>query len=130
MQGSTIASGLALAGVVSLSIAFALGPQRKTPPRKAPAPTYAKLAPLFKQKCATCHMGARPKHGLDLTSYANVMKGDKEGKVVIPGKAGQSRLSLAVHHAKGAAAMPPTSTLPAIDVAMIDTWINLGAKEK
>ncbi len=111
-----------IAVVSTLSLAFAVGDKQKVKPLP-----YAAVAPIIKN-CTGCHMGAHPKHGLDLTTYANLMKGDKEGKVVIAGKPASSRLSLAIHHSKGASAMPPGKTLPAADVARIDAWIKSGAK--
>jgi len=127
MQGSHSAAALALAGVISMSIAVALAPQGKVGSTNVTGPMYASVAPILK-KCTPCHSGPHPKHSLDLTTYANVMKGDKEGKVVIPGKPKDSRLSEAVRHAKGATAMPPGGTLPPADVAKIDNWIKFGAR--
>ena len=121
---------LAASALAVLSLGFALGPQKtrvlQKPKGKGVGIPYSSVAPIFKN-CAMCHSGARPKHGLDLTTYANVMKGDKEGKVVIAGKPTDSRLSKAVHR-KGAAPMPPMAPLSAGDVAKIDAWIKAGAK--
>jgi mono/diheme cytochrome c family protein len=85
------------------------------------------VAPMVVKNCVGCHRGAHPKHGLDLTSYAMVIKGDKEGKVVIAGKPADSRLSKAIHR-KGATPMPPPKPLAPGDVAKIDAWIKAGAK--
>ena len=125
MKPSPVGAFFAILGIACFSFALAFGPQ---PQRKPPKANYASVAPIFKG-CAMCHGGKHPQHGLDLSSYAKVMKGDGEGKVVIPGKPASSRLSKAVHR-KGAAAMPPGRALPAADVAKIDAWIKEGAKEK
>lgn len=109
------------------SLAVPLGIQAKPKPPKGP--TYSSVLPIFK-KCTGCHSGPSPKHGLDLTSYANIMKGDTEGKVVIAKNPGKSRLSQAIHHSPGAKAMPPGSSLPAASIGQIDAWIKAGAKEK
>lgn len=127
MQVHRNAVALGLLTVASFSLALALGLPPKPKP-KAPKVPFSAVAPILKQ-CVGCHSGARPKHGLDLTSYANLMKGDKEGKVVVPGKPADSRLSKAVHR-KGAAPMPPVGPLAPAQVAKIDAWISAGAKEK
>src|SRR5437660_1032619 len=124
MQGSRIAVILGL--VVCLSAAVATGPQPKPKPKAAKV-SYGSVAPIIKANCVACHMGAHPKHGLNLMTYANVMKGDTEGKVVVPGKPANSRLSKAVHRS-GAAPMPPAGPLKPADVAKIDAWIKAGAK--
>jgi hypothetical protein len=116
---------LTVFAIVTVSFAFAFGSQRRAAPKPAKV-TFATIAPIIKN-CSMCHKGAKPKHGLDLTTYANLMKGDRQGKVVIAGKPAQSRLSLSVHRS-GAAAMPPVGPLPTADVAKIDAWIKAGAK--
>ncbi len=107
------------------SAAIALGPK---PSARAPKPTYASIAGIIKNNCVGCHQGQTPKHGLNLSSYAMLMKGDKEGKVVVAGNPAASRLSKSVHR-KGAAPMPPMGPLPPADVAKIDAWIKAGAKK-
>src|SRR5690348_14668953 len=94
-----VLSGFAILGC---SIALAIGPQPV--PHRMP---YKLIEPILKKNCVMCHMGAHPKHDLNLTSYASIMKGDKEGKVVVPGKVASSRLSKAVHRKGGASPMPP-----------------------
>jgi hypothetical protein len=117
----SVAFGLVATACLGYGIAFA----QKA--KSAAKPTYASIAGIMKN-CSMCHSGPEPKHSLNLTNYASLMKGDKEGKVVVPGKATASRLSKAVHW-KGAANMPPMGRLPAADVAKIDAWIKAGAKK-
>jgi hypothetical protein len=126
MLGHRYSLALSVVAIASVSIAVGLSPQRKVAPKPAKKVSFATIAPIMKS-CSMCHQGAKPKHGLDLTSYANLMKGDKEGKVVVAGNPAQSRLSKAVHR-KGAALMPPMAPLPVADVAKIDAWIKAGAK--
>jgi uncharacterized membrane protein len=131
MQGSHSVFAVGIAVVVSASLAFGF----QKPPKlstskagKAAKVGFSTVEPIIKKNCVMCHMGAKPKHALNLTTYENVMKGDKEGKVVIAGKPGDSRISKAVHR-KGAAAMPPMGPLLKGDVAKIDAWIAAGAKK-
>jgi len=54
------------------------------------------IQPIFEDYCISCHKpGGKGflKSGLDLTTYDNLMKGTKFGKVVIPGNSEASTLS-------------------------------------
>lgn len=117
---------LPVSALAVLTLGFALTPQHKPMPKPTKHVPFASIAPILKG-CAMCHSGARPKHGLDLTSYAKLMKGDREGKVVVPAKPAASRLSKAIHR-KGATPMPPMGPLSTKDIAKIDAWIQAGAK--
>ncbi|HTQ10311.1 MAG TPA: c-type cytochrome domain-containing protein [Fimbriimonadaceae bacterium] len=130
MQASSISAVLAVAGVFAVSYAFAH--QEHVKPMRAPGPSYAAVAPIFKQNCVGCHSGPHPKNGLDLTSYASIMKGDHDGKVIVPGNPARSRLSEAIHHSlkKPLDSMPPGRTLKKAEIFRIDNWISSGAKEK
>ena len=89
---------------------------------------YAEVQAIFTASCAKCHSGARPKYGMDLTSYDGVMKGGTEGPVVKAGDAAGSKLVLALRGQGGAKQMPPKSSIPAADIAKIEAWITDGAK--
>lgn len=88
---------------------------------------FASIKPILDKHCVMCHSGSTPQHGLDLTSYARVMRGDLEGKVITPKNPAKSRLSRAIHR-KGATPMPPTGPLSAAAIAKIDAWIKAGAR--
>ena len=130
MQGPHSVLAVGFAVLLSASVAF--GFQKKPAPKPKPVPkvkvSYSAVQPIIAKNCVMCHTGPKPKHGLNLSSYDNVMKGDKEGKVIVAGKPGDSRLSKAIHR-NGAAAMPPMGPLPAADVKKIDAWISAGAKK-
>ena len=71
--------------------------------------TYsADIRPLFEASCFRCHGSDRAKAGVRLDSLEGVLRGGKEGKVVVPGKAESSRLLLAVSQLDPEFAMPPT----------------------
>ncbi len=100
-------------------------PQRKPTPVTV---SYAKtVKPILDRNCIGCHSGSTPAHHLDLTSYAKVMKGDHEGKVVVPKKVATSRLAIFIHR-KDNRKMPPSQSLSAAEQKAIDAWINAGAK--
>lgn len=78
------------------------------PPAQKEDVTYAKdIQPLFEASCVRCHGQDRPKAGLRLDSAEAVLKGGKDGKVVVPGKSQQSLLTIAVAQLDPETAMPP-----------------------
>jgi mono/diheme cytochrome c family protein len=97
--------------------------------------TYATdIKPIFDASCAKCHTAdKKPKARLALDSVAEVLKGGKDGKVVIPGDSAKSDLVLAVAHAgddpdsfmpKGKDAKKLTDD----QIGLIRAWIDQGAK--
>src|SRR6266511_343518 len=52
----------------------------------------SKVQPIFDANCVKCHGLIQQKSGLELDSLETVMKGGKEGAVVVPGKPEKSRL--------------------------------------
>ena len=82
---------LALAAVVVGALAVpTMSFAQKKPTKKMPAPkvaaiTYKTVGPTITKTCAGCHTGAAGKAGLDLSTYAGIMKGNKEGKIVVAG---------------------------------------------
>src|SRR6266404_3329833 len=95
--------------MVAVSPAPAAPDLSKLPPAaKQEGVTYSKdIAPLFEASCIRCHGGQKPKAGLRLDSLEGVLKGSKEGKVVIPGKSEKSDLVIAVARLDPETAMPP-----------------------
>ena len=82
---------------------------------KLPAPaqkqglTYAKdVRPVLEQSCLRCHGPERPKAGLRLDNLEGVLKGSKDGKVIVPGQSEKSPLIIAVARLDPEKAMPPT----------------------
>ena len=94
---------------------------------KPKAVRFGQVEPILKRACAKCHSGAHPAHRLDLTSYERLMKGDHEGVVVVRKNAAKSRLAgvLAGHPEM----MPPAGALPKDQIAVIQAWINQGARK-
>ena len=70
--------------------------------------TYAKdIKPLLDASCVRCHSGDKPKGELHLDSLDGVLKGGRDGKVVIPGKSEKSPMVIAVARIDDDSAMPP-----------------------
>ena len=92
------------------------------------------ILPLLKWRCASCHEAGGAgyeKSGLDLTSYAGVMKGTKFGAMVIPRDPDSSNLMLLLDwRASPALRMPHgKKQLSSCDRSSIRTWIWQGAKD-
>ena len=92
------------------------------------------IVPIFKGRCEGCHQpGAEGtvKSGLDLTTYAGVMKGTKFGPMVIPGDPDSSNLMrLLDWRAAPELRMPHgKKQLSICDRNAIRAWIREGAKD-
>ena len=101
---------------------------RPTPvvPTLAPVigtPTFeANVKPIF-SRCVMCHNSSSAQRGLDLMTYASVMKGSTNGAVIIPGDAESSilvKIQSTQHFVN----------VTGDELALIVQWINAGALEK
>ncbi len=116
-------------------------PQTPTPlpptPTLAPSPTPAPttsggsasvtwqtVASLFAAKCAMCHSAALATNGLNLSTYADAMKGAADGPVIVAGDSANSKLFQI--QSKGG----HPGQLSADELAIIQAWIDAGALEK
>jgi hypothetical protein len=108
-------------------------PQTPTPlPTAAPTQTPAAptgltwndfAGPLFQQKCATCH-GAAAIAGLNLSTYADALKGSANGAVIVPKDSSNSKLILIQVAGKHGGQLSPD------EIAQVKAWIDAGAPEK
>ncbi len=103
-------------------------PATKKPAPKAAAVTYKTVGPTITKTCAGCHTGAAGKAGLDLSTYAGIMKGNKEGKIVMAGNPAKSMLCTVLHGKPKL--MPPKHAVDAKTIAVVEAWVKGGAKEK
>jgi len=98
------------------------------------APTNGKIAygrdiePMIKAHCASCHSGAAPAGGLDVTSSKGLLKGGVSGKVI---DAGNPQASVFLQRIKGLGGKPAMPMgFPALapeDIQKIEKWIAAGA---
>jgi Planctomycete cytochrome C len=100
-------------------------------PKAAPGSFYvARIAPLLDTRCLGCHDETRAKGQLRLDSFAALMRGGKDGAVIVPGNPKASelfhRIGLPVSDDK---AMPPSGKAPltADEITVIKLWIAAGA---
>jgi len=93
------------------------------------ASVYAKqIAPIFQQKCLSCHSKTARMGGLVVDSYEAVMQGGDHGPMVVPGK---SQASLMVKMLEGKVQPPMpfgADPLPTETIALIKAWIDAGAQ--
>ena len=96
-----------------------------------PGSFYAKhINPVLDSNCVTCHGEAEVKGGLRLDSYESLMRGGKDGAVIVPGSPDKSvllqRVSLPPSHKQfmPAEGKPP---LKPEEIAWISAWVQQGA---
>jgi len=86
-------------------------------------PTFdANIQPLL-VPCTACHNSTAPSAALDLSSFAGIMKGGKDGVVVVPGDAANSllvKIQSATHF----------KNLSPDELTLVRQWIVAGALEK
>jgi hypothetical protein len=87
------------------------------------------VRPILAANCLKCHGAGKQKGGLRLDDAAAARDGGNSGKVIVPGKAAESKLYRAVAGLDADAKMPPEGKpLAAADVATLRAWIDQGAK--
>ena len=137
------------AGAAVLAILAVVGVQISTsspaycqdqPKRQYPQTSQSKMSfrddvmPIFVGRCVACHQPngeGTAKSGLDLTSYAGVMKGTKFGPMVIPGEPESSNLMRLLDWRVSPEIRMPhgKKQLSTCDRDAIRAWILEGAKD-
>jgi cytochrome c len=95
-----------------------------------PAFYTEQVKPIFVAHCATCHMGANHRSGLSLETKASILKGGRDGAVIVPGDPAKSMLLTLIRHegpADDPKPMPPKEKLSDADIATVTAWIKAGA---
>jgi mono/diheme cytochrome c family protein len=98
--------------------------------------TYATdIKPIFGKSCIGCHGAEKHKGRLRLDDLQNVLKGGEDGKVVLPGNSGESKIVHNIAHAGDPDLyMPPPKNKDNIQpltkeqIGLIRAWIDQGAK--
>jgi hypothetical protein len=122
-----------IAGSVLLAGSTALVPTTPACAQQQKQVSYAEdIAPIFRGWCVSCHQpggeGAQ-QSGLDLTSYAGLMKGTKFGPMVIPGDPDRSNLIVLIEGRADIAMPLGHKPLPVCLRNNIWSWIFQGAKD-
>ena len=86
------------------------------------------VVPILKATCVECHNPKKVKGKLRLDNKADAMKGGKEGKDIVPGKAEESLMYKLLVDKDPDNRMPQDKDpLPADQIEKIKNWINQGA---
>lgn len=88
------------------------------------------VQPILEQKCVGCHNQRKRKGGLLMTSYEELLKGGKSGKLWDSADAGYGLLLQRVHLPLAAKKHMPPQGKPQLDeseMAIIANWIKCGA---
>jgi mono/diheme cytochrome c family protein len=92
------------------------------------AVSYEKdVLPIFKASCVSCHKADKKKGKLDMSTYADLRKGGKQGDPIKPGDPAKS---LIVEMISGKEPEMPEKgdKLTDAQVKVISDWIQRGAK--
>jgi hypothetical protein len=65
------------------------------------------IQPIFKANCVECHGAQRPKNNLRLDSLEGLLRGSRDGQVIVPGKSDKSDLVISICWEAG-----PTHPMP------------------
>lgn len=88
------------------------------------------VAPALNQRCSNCHNDSKRKGEFSVASYATLMKGGKQGAVIVPGKPESSDLIRRINLAHDDEDFMPRdgkTPLTAEQGAAIAWWISVGA---
>ena len=98
---------------------------------KNPTSFYAKhINPILDSNCASCHGEGEVKGGLRLDTYESLMKGGKDGPVILPGQPDGSMLLQRVTLPPGHKQLMPAEGKPPLkpeEIAWITAWVKQGA---
>ena len=89
-----------------------------------------KVLPIFQTNCYRCHGGENHRGGLQIDSKAALLKGGRDGTVLVPGSPEKSLLISLIRHegpADDPMPMPPKSKLSDADIATVTAWVKAGA---
>jgi mono/diheme cytochrome c family protein len=119
--------------VVAAAAAAMLMPTGKACAAPQPTSFAEDVMPIFRGRCISCHQPGGEgyaKSGLDLTTYAGVMKGTKYGPMVIPGDPQSSNLMWLLDWRGSPETRMPhgKKKLSTCDRDAIRAWIREGAK--
>ena len=88
------------------------------------------VEPVFESKCNSCHDPNKTKGGLMLISEKSILKGGKDGKIIIPGQPQISLLLQRIHMPEGEKKhMPPSGKpqLTADEMTLLYQWVKENA---
>ena len=88
------------------------------------------VQPILQTNCYRCHGGMNRRGGLQIDTHERIMKGGKDGVVLVPGHPEQSLLIKLIRHegpVDDPMPMPPKDKLSDADIATVTAWVKAGA---
>jgi hypothetical protein len=119
------------AGSVALAASTTLLPVSQACAQQTQVSYAEDITPIFKGWCVSCHQPGGEgyeRSGFDVRTYQSVMKGNKFGPMVLPGKPDESNLVVLVDGEAGIRMPFHHKPLPNCLRQNIWTWIFQGAK--
>jgi len=117
---------LAIISLTSLNSPAADQPQ----PDEGTAFFRDQVLPILQNRCLECHSYTKKvKGGLSLDTRDGWALGGDHGPALKPGNLKASPLIRAIRHHDADSAMPPETKLPPIEIAMLETWVLMGAPD-
>lgn len=91
----------------------------------------SQILPILEKRCYECHSDAEEQDdgGLVLDSKAGLAQGGDHGPAVVPKNLGKSPLIRAIISHDPGTVMPPEEPLPPVEIALLQTWVLLGASD-
>jgi cytochrome c len=90
-----------------------------------------KVKPILQTSCGSCHMDGNRRGGLNFDSREHLLKGGRDGSVLVPGDPANSLLVKLIRHegpADDPMPMPPKKPkISDSDIATITAWVKAGA---
>ena len=106
--------------------------KKEAEPAYEPAKFFRTLIlPILDKRCYECHSEreAWDDGGLVLDTKAGILKGGDHGPAVVPFNTKKSSLLRTVNADESGNMMPPDERLPPEEIALLTTWILLGAPD-
>ena len=120
-------------GVAIMAAVWGMGAQNvhAAADQEAARPEFytTKVKPILQANCYRCHSGMNHRGGLTLSTKAGILKGGKDGVVLVPGNPASSFLVKLIRHegpANNPRPMPPRGKLSDADIATVERWVRAG----
>ncbi|MBW3541704.1 MAG: DUF1549 domain-containing protein, partial [Planctomycetes bacterium] len=127
-----IFAGLAAAvSPLAAALPGAFADEQTVARRDSAADFEKRVRPLFQSRCVKCHGAEKQEGGLRLDHRTPALRGGDSGRVIVPGKSGESELFRRVTSSDEFERMPPADSgkepLSKPDAELIQHWIDAGA---
>lgn len=124
---------LAGVGVTAVAVLAGAGLRGVSAQDGANKPAFytEKVKPILQTNCGKCHFDMNHKGGLAMDTKALMMKGGRDGVVIVPGDPASSTLVKLIRHEgppDDPKPMPPKAPkMSDADIAVIEQWVKAGA---